>query len=90
MPEPGAGVVRVTTPRVTLPRLAGPRLTTPRSVVRTQRTHPASLLPLLVPASIAAAAFLGKLFSRKKPLENTAIIEWQAKIVALVVTRSEK
>jgi hypothetical protein len=85
MPEPVPGVVRVTTPRLMMrPSMA------PRSIVRTQRTQPPSLLPLLIPASIAAAAFLGKLFSRKKPPENAATIEWQAEIVALVVTRSEK
>ena len=85
MPEPDPGVVRVTTPQSRMRPLAAPR-----SIVRTQRSHPPSLLPLLIPASIAAAALLGKLLRRTKPPENAAVMEWQAEIVALVVTRSEK
>ena len=85
MSEPTPRVVRMTTRQLTTPRLTGPR-----AVARTQRSHPPSLLPLLIPASIAAAAFFGKLFSRKKPPENTAVIEWQVEMVALVLSRPEK
>jgi hypothetical protein len=85
MAERAPGVVRVTTPQ-----LAIRPLTTPRSVVRTQRVDAPSLLPLLIPASIAAAALVGKLLRWKKPAQHTAVVEWQVEAVALVLTRSEK
>jgi hypothetical protein len=74
MMEPVPGIVRVKTPR---------------SVVRTPRTQANSLLPLLIPASLAAAAFIGKLFIRKKPPKTTAPVAMRVEFFA-VVFRSEE
>jgi hypothetical protein len=66
------------------------RLTTPRSVVPTPHTQGPSLLPLLIPVSIAAAALMGKLFSRKKTPESDVLVEMRVEMLALVLRCSEK
>jgi hypothetical protein len=71
-------------------RVKRPRSVVARSVQPVARSEAASLLlPLLVPASLAAAACIGKLFSRKKPLETTAPIAMRVEFFA-VVFRSEE
>ena len=79
MMQTGRGIVRVTTPRSVVAR----------SVQPVARSQGSSLLPLLIPASLAAAAFIGKLFSRKKPQENAAPIAMRGEFFA-VVFRSEE
>ena len=80
MTEPVPGIVRVKTPR---------------SVVPAARTHTPSnptlsLLPLLVPSAIAAAALIGKLFRRKAAPEATALIEVRIEAIAVIFSRSEE
>jgi hypothetical protein len=56
------------------------RVTTPRSVVRTRATSADSLLPLLIPASIAVAGLIWNLLRRRKP----AAAEISVTVVVLV------
>jgi hypothetical protein len=65
------------------------RVKTPRSVVPAGRTESNSLLPLLLPAALAAAALVAKLFSRRKPVETTAQVVMRVDVFA-VVYRSEE
>ena len=68
------------------------RVKTPRSVMRTPRTQANSLLPLLVPASVAAAGILWGLLRAKRrtavsaPIELNVSppVEISATVVALV------
>jgi hypothetical protein len=69
----------------TLPAIV--RVKTPRSVVSSvvpgARTQAPSLLPLLIPVSITAAAFLGKLFSRRKAPEQRVVVETRTEVLAV-------
>lgn len=60
------------------------RVTTPRSVMRTPRTQANSLLPLLVPASVAAAGIVWGLLRARRRRTVSPPGEISVAVVALV------